>query len=138
MKFIRSCSFVLLVMPFVTGCGSAEMDNDDPSRDAVGESGFLHFEADAEKPLSQGANDLLISIHEASTHAAFLGAVVDVSAIMPAMAHDSPRAATIEELEGGTYIARGLALPMSGRWYVDVKATRQDAFDTVRFTYDIR
>jgi len=137
MKFIRSCSFVLLIMPFATGCGGAEVA-DDPSRDAVGESGILHFQADAEKPLAQGTNDLLLSIHEASTHAAFMGAVVDVSAIMPAMAHDSPNSATIEEREGGTYIVQGLALPMAGRWYVDVKATRQDTFDTVRFTYDIR
>ncbi len=79
-----------------------------------------------------------LSIREASTHAAFIGAVVDVSAIMPAMAHDSPNTATVDELDDGTYLARGLALPMAGRWFVDVEATRQEAFDTMRFTYDIR
>lgn len=137
MKFIRSCSFVLFIMPLLTGCGSIEVD-EDPNRDSVGNEGVLHFEANAEKPLSQGTNDLLISIHEASTHAAFVGAVVELTAIMPAMAHDSPHAATVEESEGGTYLARGLALPMAGRWHVNVTATREDASDTVQFTYDIR
>jgi hypothetical protein len=138
MKSLRSCSLVLLVMPFLAGCGGTTEADDDPARDAVGDSGILHFQADAEKPLSQGANDLLISIHEESTHAPFMGAVVDLSAIMPAMAHATPLPATIEEIDGGTYVARGLALPMAGRWYVDVKASRADALDTVRFTYDIR
>lgn len=137
MKFVPSFVFVLFVVPFLAGCGTAEADAD-PFRDANGEAGILHFQVDAEAPLSQGTNDLLISIRDASTHMAFTGATVDLSAVMPSMAHDTPRAANIEERDDGTYVAHGLALPMAGRWYVEVNATREDMSDTVRFTYDIR
>jgi hypothetical protein len=131
-------AFVLLIVPLLAGCGSAEAEaGADPFRDAVGETGVLHFQVDAEAPLIQGANDLLVSIRDASTHMPFTEASVDISAIMPSMAHDAPHAASIEERDGGTYITHGLALPMAGRWYVDIKATRQDMSDAVRFTYDI-
>src|SRR5690348_5278300 len=103
MKTIPSCSFALLVAVFLAGCGGAETEAD-PSRDAVGEAGVLHFHIDADAPLSQGANDLRISIEELSTHKPLTGASVDLSAIMPAMAHDAPEATTTEEIDGGTYI----------------------------------
>jgi hypothetical protein len=137
MKTIPSCSFALLVAVLLAGCGGAETEAD-PSRDAIGDAGVLHFHVEADAPLSQGANDLRISIDEMSTHMPLTGASVDLSAIMPAMAHDAPQATTTEEIDGGTYIAHDLALPMAGRWYVDVKASREGTVDTVRFTYDIR
>lgn len=118
------------------GCGSTE-ENQDPFRDVVGIEGRLHFQIDAEKPLVQGTNDLQISIFDASTHEGFAGAQVDLSATMPAMAHDTPTMASIEERDGGRYLARGLSLPMAGRWVVELKASRQETVDTVQVSYDL-
>lgn len=130
------CLGATLSVVVFAGCGGADVD-DDPFRDVVGTQGHLHFQVDAEKPLSQGTNDLMITIYETSTHQAFVGAQVELLAMMPAMAHDSPTVATIEEREGGMYIARGLSLPMAGRWVVDVKASREGTADTVQVTYDL-
>jgi len=121
---------------FLAGCGNAEV-NTDPFRDVVGREGRLHFQVDAEEPLAQGTNDLIISIFETSTHIAFVGAEVQISATMPAMAHDTPTTALIEERDGGKYLARGLSLPMAGRWLVEVQASRQGTFDSVQITYDL-
>jgi len=139
MKSNALCSFVAAVATFaVAGCGGMDMEGEaDPFREAVGASGKLHFQVDADKPLAQGDNDLRILIREASTNAPFVGATVDVSAMMPSMAHDVPPP-DIEELDGGNYVARGLSLSMAGRWVVDIEATREQTADTVRFTYDLR
>ncbi|MBK9259960.1 MAG: FixH family protein [Polyangiaceae bacterium] len=138
MKHVASSLFVVPVVTFaLVGCGSADGDVD-PYRDTVGDAGLLHFQVDSEKPLTQGENDLRISIREASTEAPFVGAAVHVLAIMPAMAHDAPRATAIEDSESGTYVATGFALPMAGRWYVEVTASRQQTVDAARFTYDLR
>lgn len=138
MKSIANSLFIVPVVAFaLAGCGSAEGDVD-PFRDTVGDEGLLHFQVDSEKPLMQGENDLRISIREASTDAPFVGAAVHVLAIMPAMAHDAPRATAIEDAESGTYVATGFALPMAGRWYVEVTASRQQTVDTAQFTYDLR
>lgn len=127
---------IILAGFFLTGCGNAEPEND-PFRDVVGTQGHLHFQVDAEKPVSQGNNDLMIGIFETSTHQAFVGAQVALSATMPAMAHDTPTTAKIEERDGGMYIARGLSLPMAGRWVVEVNASRDGTSDTVQITYDL-
>ena len=138
---MKSTWLFAMVMGFVglalAGCGGSTDEEVDPFRDAIGEAGLLHFQADAEKPLSEGTNDLLISIREASTHTPILGAMVELSATMPAMAHDTPHAAMIEEREGGMYVARGLSLPMAGRWLVEIAASTSDTSDTVKFTYDL-
>jgi hypothetical protein len=119
------------------GCGSAD-ETADPFRDVVGNKGLLHFQVDAEKPLAQGPNDLMISIFETSTHSGFVGAQVELSATMPAMAHATPTTVTVEEREGGKYIARSLSLPMAGRWVVELQASRQEIIDTAQLTYDLR
>lgn len=133
---LERCVGAMLGVFVLAGCGNADAEND-PFRDVVGTQGNLHFQVDAEKPVSQGTNDLMITIYETSTHQAFVGAQVELAATMPAMAHDSPTAATIEEREGGMYIARGLSLPMAGRWVVDVKASREGTSDTGQVTYDL-
>lgn len=137
MKSIFGIQFGAMIgAVLVAGCGSADAEAD-PFRDVVGQEGRLHFQVDAEKPLAQGTNDLLITIFETSTHEAFVGAQVRLSAIMPAMAHDTPTTTTIEERDGAKYIARGLSLPMAGRWIVEVNASRQETSDSVKITYDV-
>lgn len=126
-----------LVASVLIGCGETN-SNADMHQDVVGESGILHFEIDADAPLSQGTNDLRISIHEAGTDAPVTGASVGLFAVMPAMAHDSPDAAKVEEIGAGTYLARDVALPMPGRWEVHVQASRADELDKATFAYDIR
>jgi YtkA-like len=134
-KVGRICSAMIGAFLLV-GCGNADADSD-PFRDVVGNAGRLHFQVDAEKPVSQGTNDLMISIYDASTHEAFMGAAVNLSATMPAMAHDTPTTTKVEEHEGGSYIASGLSLPMAGRWLIKLEASRQDIKDTVEVTYDL-
>ncbi|HRI68805.1 MAG TPA: FixH family protein [Polyangium sp.] len=135
MKSLRSWFLGLsLITPLLAGCGSAP--DVDAHRNAVGQFGTLRFEIDADKPLSQGSNDLRISIHDATADEPFTGAAVDLSAIMPAMAHDAPNAAT-DEVGDGTYLARDVSLSMPGRWEIHVQASRSDATDEVRFVYDI-
>lgn len=128
---------MVLGASLLAGCGSADDEEADPFRDVVGKQGQLHFQVDAAKPVSQGTNDFVIQIYETSTHEAFVDAQVELSATMPAMAHDTPTNATISERGGGMYIATGLALPMPGRWLVEVKASRQETSDMVQITYDL-
>jgi len=109
----------------------------DARREAKGERGLVSFVVDAEKPLLQGENDLRISLRDAATGAPLTGAELDVSALMPAMGHESPTPASIEELGGGEYAVHDLALPMPGRWEVHIVATRGETSDEARFDYDI-
>jgi hypothetical protein len=129
-----------VVMPLVAvalvGCGDAS-SNVDAHREAVGAAGVLRFEVDSDGALSQGTNDLRISIRDVATNAPFTGAEVELSAIMPAMAHDAPDAPAIDELGAGTYFARDVALSMPGRWQIHVNAARAESHDEADFVYDI-
>jgi len=135
MKFFGS--WFVVVAAALIGCGETNSPND-AHREVVGDSGILHFEIDADSPLSQGTNDLRISIHEAGTDAPVTGADVALFAVMPAMAHDSPDAPKVEEIGAGTYLARDVALPMPGRWEVHVQAARAGELDKATIAYDIR
>lgn len=138
MQWVGSWFLALpLAAAVLMGCGETSA-NVDARREAVGDSGVLHFEVDADAPLSPGTNDLRISIHDADTDAPLTGATVELSAIMPAMAHGAPEAPTIEEMGAGVYLARDVALPMAGRWEVHVHASQADKQDMVTFMYDIR
>ncbi len=90
-----------------------------------------------DEPLSQGANDLRLSLHDAASGEAVEGALIDVTAIMPAMGHGHPGAPSIEESGGGAYVVRGLALSMPGRWDVHVEVEHQGTSDEAHFFYDI-
>jgi hypothetical protein len=131
--------FSLVVLPLVAvlvGCGNASLDVE-THRETIGETGVFRFELDTDAPLSQGKNDFQVSIHDVATNAPVTSAVVELSAIMPAMAHDAPDAPMIEELASGTYLARDVALPMPGRWEVHVHASKTNTQDDAKFVYDI-
>ena len=130
--------FALLVLPSLAACGGGEgaADSMDARREAKGEKGLLQFVLDADQPISQGSNDLHLTIDEIATAAPFSGATVEVSARMPAMGH-AAAVPTIEETGGGAYVVHGLALPMAGRWEIHVVASRAGTRDDTTITYDI-
>lgn len=120
----------------LVACSGAEPDAMETRREATGEKNLLHFVVDADAPISQGTNDLHVSIEEIATKTPFTGATVTITARMPAMGH-SAASATIEEAGAGEYVAHGLSLPMAGRWEVQVVATRAGTSDAATITYDI-
>ncbi len=70
-----------------------------------------------------GDNEVIITLQDADG-AAVLGAVVTVSAFMPAHGHGSPRPAVVEELGEGRYRASPVVLHMPGTWTLTVQATQ--------------
>ena len=137
MKCWSSSSLVLSVAALaLVGCGPSPDTSEGAFREATGDMGALHFQVETDKPVAEGSNDLRISIHETATDMPFTGATVDVSALMPAMAHDAPRP-MMEEQTDGTYLAHGLSLTMAGRWNVKITASRAAIADEVQFTYDV-
>lgn len=137
---MKSSNLLIFAVPVVaallSGCGD-EPTQADPYRSAVGEAGVLRFEIDAEQPLAQGFNDLQISIHDVAEQAPVLGATLEFSATMPAMAHDLANAPHIHEAGDGTYVAFGVALTMAGRWELRVKAAQSSIQDEAVFEYDV-
>jgi len=129
-----------MIASTLVGCGGggAEVETEDPFRESPGEEGRIYFQLNAEAPLVQGSNDVLVTVHALDGHVPVVGADVDVSAVMPAMGHAAPEATSIDDRGGGIYFVRGLSLTMAGRWDVHVTASQGDVWDEVHFTYDVR
>src|SRR5690349_21693861 len=119
----------------LVACGDgADGSSVDLRREVMGERGVFSFELDVDHPVLQGANDFDVSLREVGTGAPVAGASIEVSALMPSMGHPA-NAASIEEVGGGEYVVRGLALSMPGRWDVHVVASRAGTNDEAHFTY---
>lgn len=123
--------FALLLV----GCGDST-DSLDPRREANGENGIFHFVVDGDKPISQGKNDLRLTLTNASTHEPVEGAALMVMAHMPAMAHDMSHGTVTEDGEG-QYTISPLLFSMAGHWEVNLTATFDTRKDETTIFYDI-
>lgn len=137
MKWASTSLIVLpLAVTMLAGCG-ANAANGPIHNEALGETGVLQFELDADAPLALGMNDLHITVHDVATDAPLTGATVELSAVMPAMAHGGPEGPKIEEISPGMYFAKDVSLPMAGHWELRVQASQTNMLDKATFAYDI-
>ncbi|MDI1431692.1 FixH family protein [Polyangium sorediatum] len=125
-----------LAFSWLAACGG-EGSSASPDQESIGLRGAMQFKLVPEAPLVQGENDLRLTLRDAETGAVVEGALIEVTAIMPAMGHEATFAPAIEEAGDGAYAVRGLALSMPGRWDVHVRVEHQGTIDEVHFFYDV-